>query len=67
MLLPFYDCPAEHWKSLRTTSTFATVRHRTGRSEGYLSNRTALALVFKLAKLRRKAGDTLTATNSCQD
>jgi hypothetical protein len=28
MLLTFYDCPAEHWKNLRTTSTFATVRHR---------------------------------------
>jgi hypothetical protein len=37
-LLAFYDCPAEHWKHLRTTnvieSTFATVRHRTVRSTG---------------------------------
>jgi hypothetical protein len=29
-------------------STFATVRHRTIRSKGCLSNKTALAMVFKL-------------------
>jgi transposase-like protein len=52
--LAFYDFPAEHWKHLRTTnpieSTFATVRHRTIRSKGCLSNRTALAMVFKLVE-----------------
>jgi putative transposase len=52
-LLAFYDFPAEHWK-LRTTnpieSTFATVQHRTVRSKGCLSNRTAIAMVFKLAQ-----------------
>lgn len=41
-------------KHLRTTnsieSTFATVRHRTIRSKGSLSNKTALAMVFKLVK-----------------
>ena len=51
-MLAFYDFPAEHWKHLRTSnpieSTFATVRHRTIRSKGCLSNRTALAMVFKL-------------------
>jgi putative transposase len=51
-LLAFYDFPAEHWKHLRTSnpieSTFATVRHRTIRSKGCLSNKTALAMVFKL-------------------
>jgi putative transposase len=51
-LLAFYDFPAEHWKHLRTTnpieSTFATVRHRTTRSKGCLSNKTARAMVFKL-------------------
>jgi transposase-like protein len=45
-LLAFYDFPAEHWKHLRTSnpveSTFATVRHRTVRSKGCLSNETAL-------------------------
>src|SRR5881275_59434 len=53
-LLAFYDFPAEHWKHLRTTnpieSTFATVRHRTIRSKGCLSNKTALAMTFKLAQ-----------------
>jgi transposase-like protein len=56
-LLAFYDFPAEHWKHLRTTnpieSTFATVRHRTIRSKGCLSNRTALAMVFKLIDYSR--------------
>jgi transposase-like protein len=57
-LLAFYDFPAEHWKHLRTTnpieSTFATVRHRTIRSKGCLSNKTALAMVFKLAEGAQK-------------
>ena len=54
VLLAFYDFPAEHWKHLRTTnpieSTFATVRHRTTRSKGCLSNKTALGMTFKLAQ-----------------
>ena len=58
-LLAFYDFPAEHWKHLRTTnpieSTFATVRHRTIRSKCYLSNRTALAMVFKLLEAAHKS------------
>jgi putative transposase len=57
-LLAFYEFPAEHWKHLRTTnpieSTFATVRHRTIRSKGCLSNRTALAMVFKLVEAAQK-------------
>ena len=57
-LLAFYDFPAEHWKHLRTTnpieSTFATVRHRTIRSKGCLSNKTALAMVFKLVEAAQK-------------
>ena len=58
-LLAFYSFPAEHWKHLRTTnpieSTFATVRHRTIRSRGCLSNRTALAMVFKLIDAAQKS------------
>lgn len=57
-LLAFYDFPAELWKHLRTTnpieSTFATVRHRTIRGKGCLSNRTALAIVFKLVEGAQK-------------
>ena len=58
-LLTFYDFPAEHWKHLRTSnpieSTFATVRHRTIRSKGCLSNRTALAMVFKLVEAAQRS------------
>ncbi|MGY4286605.1 hypothetical protein ACVWXO_005825 [Bradyrhizobium sp. LM2.7] len=35
-------------------STFATVRHRTIRSKGCLSNKTALAMVFKLVEGAQK-------------
>jgi putative transposase len=53
-LLAFYAAPAEHWKHVRTTnpieSTFATVRLRTDKTKGCLSRKTALAMVFKLAK-----------------
>ena len=52
VLLAFYDFPAEHWKHIRTTnpieSTFATVRHRTGKTKGCLSRKTGLAMAFKL-------------------
>jgi len=52
VLLTFYDFPAEHWKHIRTTnpieSTFATVRHRTGKTKGCLNRKTGLAMAFKL-------------------
>lgn len=51
-LLAFFDFPAEHWDHLRTSnpieSVFATVRHRTVRTRGALSPRTARLMVFKL-------------------
>src|SRR3984893_627904 len=66
-LLAFYDFPAEHWKHLRTTnpieSSFATVRHRTVRSKGYLSNKTALAMIFKLAEAAEKSWRRLDGHN----
>lgn len=71
-LLAFYDFPAEHWKHLRTTnpieSTFATVRHRTVRhrtvrSKGCLSNKTALAMVFKLTQAAEKSWRRLDGHN----
>jgi hypothetical protein len=65
--LTFYDFPAEHWKHLRTTnpieSTFATVRHRTIRSKGCLSNRTALGMVFKLVEDAQKSWRRLDGNN----
>src|SRR3954465_6633638 len=58
-LLAFYDFPAEHWDHLRSSnpieSTFATIRHRTVRAKGCLSNKTALALIFKLAQAAEKS------------
>ena len=66
-LLAFFDFPAEHWKHLRTTivieSSFATVRHRTVRSKGCLSNKTALAMIFKLAEAAEKSWRRLDGHN----
>ena len=66
-LLAFYDFPAEHWKHLRTSnpieSTFATVRHRTIRAKGCLSNKTALAMVFKLVDGAQKSWRRLDGHN----
>jgi putative transposase len=66
-LLAFYNFPAEHWKHLRTTnvieSSFATVRHRTVRSKGCLSNKTALAMIFKLAEAAEKSWRRLNGHN----
>jgi putative transposase len=66
-LLAFYDFPAEHWKHLRTSnpieSSFATVRHRTVRSKGCLSNKTALAMIFKLAQAAEKSWRRLNGHN----
>lgn len=67
VLFAFYDFPAEHWKHLRTTnpieSTFATVRHRTIRAKGCLSNKTALAMVFKIADAAQKGWRRLNGHN----
>jgi len=67
-LLAFFDYPAEHWDHLRTTnpieSVFATVRHRTVRTKGALSQKTARLMVFKLVMAaaktwRRLKGETV--------
>ena len=51
-LLMFSDLPADHWDHLRTSnpieSVFTTVRHRTIRMKGALSQDTARLMVFKL-------------------
>src|SRR4029078_13584691 len=66
-LLAFNDFPAEHWKHLRTTnvieSAFATVRHRTVRSKGCLSNKTTLPMIFKLAEAAEKSWRRLDGHN----
>jgi len=53
MLLAFFDFPATHWKSIRSTnvieSTFATIRRRTRQTNGHASREAAVAMMFTLA------------------
>jgi hypothetical protein len=44
-------------------STFATVRHRTIRTKGCISNKTALAMVFKLVEAAQRAWRRLDGSN----
>tara|TARA_B100001778_G_scaffold176255_1_gene145029 strand:+ start:188 stop:1345 length:1158 start_codon:yes stop_codon:yes gene_type:complete len=57
-LMAFYDYPARHWQSLRTTnpieSTFGTIRHRTKRSKGCLSRDSMLHMIYKLGQCAQK-------------
>ena len=66
-LLAFFDFPAEHWDHLRTTnpieSVFATVRHRTVRTKGALSQKTAKLMVFKLVQAAAKTWRRLKGAN----
>ena len=66
-LLAFYDIPAEHWDHLRTSnpveSVFATVRHRTVRTKGALSQDTARLMVFKLVMAAAKTWRRLKGDN----
>jgi transposase-like protein len=56
--LTFYDFPAEHWMHIRTTnpieSTFATVRLRTNKTRGCVSQESILSFVFKLVQSAQK-------------
>ncbi|NDW07901.1 IS256 family transposase [Jiella pacifica] len=66
-LLAFFDFPAEHWDHLRTAnpieSVFATVRHRTVRTKGALSHKTARLMVFKLVMAASKTWRRLKGEN----
>jgi putative transposase len=66
-LLAFFDFPAEHWDHLRTSnpieSVFATVRHRTVRTKGALSQLTAKLMVFKLVMAAAKTWRRLQGQN----
>lgn len=57
-LMSFYDFPAQHWQSLRTSnpieSTFGTIRHRTKRSKGCLTRDGMLHMMFKLGMCAEK-------------
>ena len=66
-LLAFFDFPAEHWDHLCTSnpieSVFATVRHRTVRTKGSLSQKTAKLMVFKLVFAAAKTWRRLKGEN----
>lgn len=66
-LLAFFDFPAEHWEHLRTSnpieSVFATVRHRTVRTKGALSQKTARLMVFTLVRAASAKWRKLNGTN----
>jgi putative transposase len=66
-LLAFYDFPGEHWDHLRTgnpiESVFATVRHRTVRTKGALSQKTAKLMVFKIIQAAAKTWRRLKGAN----
>lgn len=53
-LMAFFDFPAQHWQSIRTSnpieSAFATIRHRTKRSKGCLTRNGMLHMMFKLGQ-----------------
>ncbi len=57
-LMAFYDFPAKHWQSIRTSnpieSTFGTIRHRTKRSKGCLTRDGMLHMMFKLSQSAQK-------------
>ena len=57
-VMAFYDFPATHWQSIRTSnpieSTFETFRHRTKRSKGCLSRDGMLHMIFKLGMCAEK-------------
>jgi putative transposase len=57
----------QHWEHLRTTnlieSIFATVRHRTVRTKGALSQDTAKLMVFKLVMAASKTWRRLNGEN----
>jgi len=66
-MLAFFDFPAEHWDHLRTSnpieSVFATVRHRTVRTKGALSQKTAKLMVFTLVRAASNKWRKLNGTN----
>jgi len=67
-LLAFYDFPAMHWQSIRTSnpieSSFGTIRHRTKRSKGCLSRDGMLHMMYKLGQCAQENWRRLRGFNS---
>ena len=57
-LMAFFDFPAQHWQSIRTSnpieSSFGTIRHRTKCSKGCLTRDGMLHMMFKLGQCAEK-------------
>ena len=66
-MLAFFDFPAGHWDHLRTSnpieSVFATVRHRTQRTKGALSQKTVKLMVFTLVRAASQKWRRLNGAN----
>ena len=70
-LMAFFDFPAQHWQSIRTSnpieSAFATIRHRTKRSKGCLS-RDGMLHIPLIALLRNTtAGQWMFKLGQCAE
>ena len=56
--MAFFDFPAQHWQSIRTSnpieSAVATIRHRINRSKGGLSRDDMLHMMFKLGQCAKQ-------------
>ncbi len=66
-LLAFYDFPAEHWKHLRTSNPIeSTSRPSLERPIERVSNKTALAMIFKLAQAAEKSWHRRAVTTSAK-
>ncbi|PIR53273.1 IS256 family transposase [Candidatus Peregrinibacteria bacterium CG10_big_fil_rev_8_21_14_0_10_49_10] len=70
-LTAFFDFPASHWQSIRTTnpieSTFATVKLRTKVTKGAGSEKAASAMAFKLLLEAQKKWRRIRKPEAAQD
>lgn len=70
-MLTFYQFPASHWASIRSTnvieSVFATVRHRTYKTKGCMSRQTALTMTFKLIMAAQRNWICLKNAQQCAE
>jgi len=69
-LMAFFDFPARHWQSIRTSnpieSAFATIRHRTKRSKGCLSRDGMLHMPLMVCK-QTTAGQWMFKLGQCAE
>lgn len=70
-MLSFYDFPAAHWSSIRTTnpieSTFATVRQRSRQTKNCGTRHAVLSMLFKLIQQAEKNWKRLPKIQYLQD